>query len=314
MNSFHRTLLGLIAAVGVQALAVETPPARPAVEELYAGEISDTGPQYLLMPGAAREQRFTVWTRADLSWTDNATFTEAVPRGSSITSWQAGLDARLHARELAGGRLAVGAGARGQIFRYGLLGGGNKVIDFLQIDRNNFDLGGAHLRATWQREAWLATSSLQGTLLRNRSAGRTFYRELLWDAGLYRQWKTAGGSTLVLGGELARRWSWTDTYGLLPTGWNDRAEAALTASWSMPLRHGLAWRTTARALGADYTHSGRHRRDATGTLGTELAWTWRERLELRLFISHERRDSTEAAMPDYARWEGGLGAGLRWEF
>lgn len=294
--------------------AAPPPPLSPAVDELYAGELSDVGPQYLLVPAAARPARVAVWARTDLTETDNATFTETAPRSSTVLSLLAGVDGRLHTGALAGGSLALDAGAHTQLFRYGLLGGDNKIIDFLQVDRNNFDLGAAHVRATWQRGAWLADASLQGSVLRNRSVGRIFYREAAGTVALHRQWKFAGGSTLLLGGELARRWSWTETYGLLPASWNNRAEFALSGQWSRPLRAGLVWRTTARTHLADYAHPDRHRRDVTGTLGTELGWAVHERLELRLFVSHERRDSTEPGIPDYARWEGGTGVGARWTF
>jgi hypothetical protein len=309
------SLAGLVLAAVASPLPGVEPATPPAtVAELYAGETADTGPQYLLRPVAPKEKRWMAWTRADFSWTDNATFSATNPRASNIASWQGGLDVRLLSREAAGGRLTVAAGGRGQIFRYGFLGGSNKVIDFLQVDRNNFDLLGTGARATWQREGWLATSAVQASLLRNRSAGRTFYRELAWDAGLYRQWRTAGGSTLLAGGEVIRHWTWTDTYGLLPSGWNDRLEAALSAVWSQPVRTGLIWRSTLRLQGADYTHAGRHRRDGTGIAGTELAWSLREHLELRLYLAHERRNSNEAGVADYQRWEAGSGAAVQWEF
>lgn len=289
-------------------------PSASSVEELYRGEIDDTGPQYLLQPAAGRPARFTVWTRADASWTDNATFTETNPGGTTVSSFQFGGDARCLERTVAEGRLRLTVGAHGQIFRYGLASDDDQVIDFLQVDRNNFDLAGAHARATWQRGPWLAASALQGTLLHNRSAGRTFYRELAWDAALYRQWNVAGKATVLVGADLARRWTRTDTYGLLPTGWNDRAEAGLSAAWQQPIRGNLAWRATTRAQATRYTHRDRARHDITGTLGAELIYTWRERCDLRLFVSHERRDSSEPGIPDYARWEAGAGAGLRWEF
>lgn len=285
-----------------------------AVEEIYRGELDDTGPQYLLQPAAARAARFTLWSRVDASWTDNTTFTETNPGQTTVSSFQLGGDVHCLDRAFAEGRLRLSAGAHGQVFRYGLAGGDDRVIDFLQVDRNNFDLLGAHTRATWQRGPWLAASSLQGTLLHNRSAHRTFYRELAWDAAVYRQWSLARQSILLLGVDLTRRWSVTDTYGLLPRSWNDRAEAGLTAAWQQPVRGKLSWRATARALATGYTHADRSRRDVTGSLGAELIYAWRERCELRVFVSHERRDSTEPGIADYARWEAGAGAGMRWEF
>jgi hypothetical protein len=313
MSSLFRLTCILSAGLSSAVFAADLP-TRATVEELYAGELDDTGPQYLLVSKEPQANRFVAWTHADVNLTDNATFSETNPRSSTVTSFQAGLDGRLNERALAGGKLAFDASARAQIFRYGLMDGPNKVIDFMQVGRNNFDLFGMHLRAAWQRGPWLVDSMLQGSLLRNRSAGRTFYRDLGWTAALYRQWKTGESSTLIVGGDLTRRWSWTDTYGLLPSSWNDRVEASLVAVWSHPLRPGLAWRSTARAHFAEYSHRDRHRSDITGTLGTELDWTLGKNLELRIFTSHERRNSSEAAIPDYARWDLGTGAGLRWSF
>ncbi len=313
MHPLSRLLFPFFTALATVAVAADLPP-RATVEELYAGELDDTGPQYLLVTKEAAATRFVAWTHADVNVTDNATFTETNPKSSTVASFQAGLDGRLTERSLAGGKLAVDASVRGQFYRYGLVGGANKVIDFTQVDRNNFDLFGTHLRAAWTRGPWLVDSALQGSLLRNRSAGRTFYRDLAWSAGLYRQWKTGQSSTLVLGGDVSRRWSWTDSYGLLPSSWNDRLETSLVAVWSMPLRTGLVWRNTARAHFAEYTHSDRHRSDITGTLGSEIDWRLGKGVELRFFVAHERRNSTEAAIPDYTRWDLGSGAGLRWSF
>lgn len=320
MKSFFRSASALasLAAVALPLAArAATPAERPsatAVEEIYRGELDDTGPQYLLQPAAGRPTRFSVWSRADASWTDNATFTETNPGETTVSSFQLGGDVRCLERTIADGKLRLVAGAHGQIFRYGFASDDDRVIDYLQVDRNNFDLLGAHLRATWQRGPWLAASSLQGTLLHNRSAGRTFYHELAWDAALYRQWSVAGKATVLVGADLARRWSTTETYGLLPRSWNDRADAGLTAAWQQPIRGKLAWRATARAQTSEYLHADRSRRDVTGSLGAELIYTWRERCDFRVFVSHERRDSTEPAIADYARWEAGAGAGVRWEF
>jgi hypothetical protein len=314
-------LLGRPAAAGLALLALglslraAAPAAATAtVEELYAGETADTGPQYLLLPGVPREKRWVLWSRADFSWTDNATFVDKNPSSTNITSWQAGLDAKVLTRDLAGGRLTVAAGGRGQIFRYGLLGENTKIIDFQQVERNNFDLLGAGLRETWQRGAWLATSGQQGALMRNRRAGRTFYRELAWDVGLYRQWRWESGAQLLVGGEVVRHWTWTDTYGLLPSSWNDRLEGSLSAAWSQPVLDRLVWRTTVRVLHAGYNHAGRHRTDENEVAGTELLWKLHERWELRLFLAYDRRDSNEPGVSDYRRWEAGSGAGLNWEF
>ncbi|MBX3737449.1 MAG: hypothetical protein KF715_12200 [Candidatus Didemnitutus sp.] len=314
---FHFALLSLAAAtlpLAAPAAAPAGPPAAATVEELYRGELDDTGPQYLLQPAAGRPTRFAVWSRVDASWTDNATFTETNSGETTVSSFQLGGDVNCLERTVAAGKLRLAAGAHGQMFRYGFASDDDRVIDYLQVDRNNFDLLGTHLRATWQRGPWLAASALQGTLLHNRSAGRTFYRELAWDAALYRQWTVAGKATVLVGADLARRWSTTETYGLLPRSWNDRAEAGLTAAWQQPIRGKLAWRATARVTGTDYTHADRSRRDVTGSLGAELLYTWRERCDFRVFVSHERRDSTEPAIADYARWEAGAGAGVRWEF
>lgn len=316
MSRLPRRLAPLILCALTAALRsaiASEPPAAPAVEEIYRGELDDTGPQYLLVPATHRPARGAVWTRADVSWTDNATFTEANPHGTTVASLQVGAERRGPAWTLAGGRLALAGGVRSQLFRYGLAHD-NQVIDFLQVDRNNFDLLGTHARATWQRGPWLAASSLQGTLLHNRSSGRTFYRELAWDLAGYRQWSVGPRASLLAGIDAGRRWTITDTYGLLPRSWNDRAEAGATLAWQQAIRGRLSWRAAGRVQLADYTRGDRSRRDLTGSLGAELIYAWREQCDFRLFLSHERRDSTEPGIHDYARWEAGAGAGLRWEF
>lgn len=311
-NFLRALLLGAVLLIPVTGTAARAAAAPSLVPELFVGELEDVGPQFLLL-AAARPAPVELWSELEVTSTSNATLVETNPSSSTLTSAQAGGTWHFAERPRWGGQLAFETGFRLQTYRYGLLADPKRVVNFLEIDRNNFDLVGAHVGASWRREGWLALASLRGASLRNRSNDRVFYQEGALEWQLYRQWRVGGRSSLTVGAEGAMRWSHTDSFGLLAPGWNDRIEQSLVAVFDGAL--GAAWRLqpALRVQGSHYTYRDRRREDvhATGRLSLVRRLG---RAELRLGLGYDQRNSSEAVIADFSKWDLSLAGRAQWRF
>lgn len=286
---------------------------RPTVAELFAGEVDDVGPQYLLQ-AKPPVRRLEAWVDWELTGMDNVTLAPTHPTASTLLAAQAGLNWRVKEFEWRGGRLTWEVGTRAQAYRYGLLANANHPVNFIEIDRNNFDLGAAHSTITWQRDGWLAAGGLRGAALRSRSTGRQFYREVDLDWQLLRQWTLRQDTLLAAGLDGARRWTHTNSFGLLPGSWNDRAELALVTTFEQRL--GAVWRLqpSVRLQGTHYTHADRGRNDRHIFARLTLLRALGAHSEARLSLGHEQRESSDPTINDYKKWDLALGGSLRWQF
>ncbi len=298
---------------GVAACAFAAPTPTPTkVEDLFAGEIDDVGPQYLLLANA-RPQPLELWSDLEITGTSNATLVETNPKASTITSAQAGGTWHFAARPHWHGQLALETGFRLQTFRYGLLAGPKQKINFLEIDRNNFDLVGAHVAANWRRDSWLASLALRGASFRNRGADRVFYQEASLEWQVFHQWRFGARTTVTAGGEGALRWSHTDSYGLLAPGLNNRVEQALVAVLDRALSENWRVQPALRAQATRYTHRDRHRGDLHASARVSLIRAVGHG-ELRLGLGYDRRESSEAESFDFSKWDLALGGRMQWRF
>jgi hypothetical protein len=262
---------------------------------------------------AVRPQPLELWTEFELTSTSNPTIVEQHPTSSTITSVQAGATWHFSPQPRWGGQLAFETGFRGQTYRYGLLSDPNRKINFLEIDRNDFDLVGAHVGASWRREGWLGMASLRGASLKNRANSRVFYQEGAGEWQVYRSWRLGAQSSFTAGAEGALRWSHTDSFGLLAPGWNNRVEQALVAV----IDHGLGakWRLqpALRVQGSHYTYRDRARDDVHASGRLSLVRPFGPG-ELRLGVSYDRRNSSEAVIADFEKWDLSLAGRLQWRF
>lgn len=304
-------LLALAASCARSTAAPGAPPA--TVPELFAGEIEDVGPQFLLLAKPSARP-LELWTDLEIMGTSNATLVETNPKASTITSAQAGGTWHFGERPLRGGRLAFETGFKVQTYRYGLISGPKAKINFLEIDRNDFDLIGAHLQAGWRRGGWLAATALRGASLRNRGNDRVFYQELAGEWQVFRQWRTTPRRAWAIGLEGAVRWSHTDSFGLLPAGWNNRVEQALVAVLDQDL--GARWRLqpALRVQGSTYMYRDRSRSDVHASARLSLGYALAPAAELRLGLGYDRRDSSEPVIADFGKWDLGLVGSARWRF
>ncbi len=308
-------LLLVAAGAFAAALAVPAqPPGAPTVvPELFAGELDDVGPQYLLVE-KPRARALELWTDFEITGTSNATLVEADPTASTLTSAQVGATWHATPRAWRGGQIGWEAGAKAQAYRYGFLAGGSQEINFVEIDRNDFDLLGAHLRADWRRDDWLAAATLRGLSLRSKAADHIFYEEVALEWQLFRHWSPTPRRTVAVGLEGAARLSRTDSFGLLPGGWNDRVEQGLVVALNQTL--GTRWhlQPALRVLATRYTHSGRDRTDWHESARLGLSYALTPRAELRLSASYDQRDSSETTIADFRKWDLALGAAAHWRF
>ncbi len=316
---FLRTLgagvLSVAAAVSAAAQSVSAAGTTPAmtVAEIFAGETEDVGPQFLLQAKPA-VRRFEVWTDCEYLGTNNVLLAPTHPTKSTLLSAQAGLIWR--AKEIAwrGGKWRWDIGTRAQIYRYGFLDNANLPVNFIELSRNNFDLGAVRTSLTWQRGNWLAAGGLGETALRSRSMGRQFYRETVADWQVFRQWTLRPNTVLAAGLDGAQRWTRTDSFGLLPDSWNDRAELSLVAT--LERRLGAQWRLqpSLRLQATHYTHADRSRNDRHIFARVSLTRVLGEHAEARLSFGHEQRESSDVTVNDYKKWDLGLGGTVRWQF
>lgn len=305
--AFLATFASCPAQLAPRGLAARTVP------ELFAGEMDDVGPQYLLEAKPA-PRHFEAWTDWEYSGTDNVMLESTNPVSSTLLSAQAGVTWRSSARPMAKGALTVEAGARAQAYRYGFLANSNHPVNFIEIDRNNFDLGGAHVAVDWRRSNWLVIGGVRAAGLRSRSTHRRFYEEMVTDLQVLRQWNPRPATALAAGIDASRRWTRTDSFGLLPSSWNDRAEFGLILSAEQRL--GTAWKLqpSARLQITHYTHADRPRQDRHLFFRLSLARPITESAEVRLSIGQEQRESTDPLVPDYHKWDLALGGTVRWRF
>lgn len=303
-----RALGALLAFFAATAASAAVP---AMVPELFADEYQDVGPQYLLT--GVRLRPLEVWSEFEVTRTSNATLVESNPTASTITSAQAGGTWHFAPRARWGGQLEFETGFRVQTYRYGLLSDPKRQINFLEIDRNDFDLIGAHVGASWRRDGWLALTTLRGASLRNRGNDRVFYQEAALDWQLYRTWRIGTRGALTAGADGAVRWSQTDSFGLLAPGWNNRIEQSLLAVFDQPI--GPHWRVqpALRVQGSHYTSRGRDREDVHGNVRVSVVRAIGLG-ELRLSIGYDRRESSEAVIADFSKWDLGLAGGIRWRF
>ena len=305
--------IALGAGVIVPPAPAQAPGVPSTVPELFAGELDDVGPQYLLLARPSTRP-FNLWTDFEITGTSNATLVESNPTASTITSAQAGVGWFSARRPRWGGQWGWEAGIKGQVYRYGYLTGVKQLVNFLEIDRNNFDLVGVHLRADWRREHWAAGLTLRGSTLRSTATKRVFYEEAALEWQLFRQWPLTPRRTLAVGLEGACRLSATDSFGLLPGGWNDRAEQGVLVVLDQAL--GAKWRfqPALRLLGSRYINSGRSRTDWHESGRISLIRALAPFAELRLSVGYDRRDSSEALIADFQKWDLALGASAQWRF
>ncbi len=326
MNSTSSLLIGarpialLFAVTAMVRAQVTVSPSAPApatatnaVPELFAGELADVGPQFLLQAKPV-PRRFEVWTDWEYTGTDNVLLEPTHPTESTLLAAQAGLNWRAKESAWRGGRLLWDVGVRAQAYRYGFLANPNYPVNFIEIDRNNFDLGGVRTALAWHRGDWLVAGALNEAALRSRRTGRQFYRETVADWQVFRQWTLRPRTLLAAGLDGAWRWTRTNSFGLLPDSWNDRAELAVVMT--LEQRLGTAWRLqpSLRLQGTHYTHADRSRNDRHIFARVTLARPLGAHTEARLSLGHEQRESSDLTVNDYKKWDLALGGTVRWQF
>jgi hypothetical protein len=314
MRRYSYLLLGVI-ALAVHSLCAQTgmAPGQTKIPELFAGELEDVGPQYLLLPKAGR-QAWELWTDLEITGTSNATLVNDNPEFSTITAVQAGVIWHAPATSRWTGQFTWEAGARAQTYRYGYLTGMKKTINFVEVDRNNFDLVGVHVRGTWWRNRWLASAGLRTSTMRNRAASHTFYEELALEWQLFRTWSLNPSRTLAAGLEGAGRLTNTDSYGIYPKGWNDRVEQGLFTVLDQDLGNDWHLQPALRVLASSYTQSGRSRTDWHLSGRVAVTHPLGRNADVRFSAGYDQRESTESEISDFKKWDLALALSASWHF
>ncbi len=306
-------LAGGLVALATLCVAQTSAPAANEVPELFAGELDDVGPQYLLV-AQPKPRPWALWADLEITGTTNVTLVETDVSASTLTVAQVGLNRDSTRRPLWSGTTGWQLGARGQAYRYGYLAGENQKINLVEIDRNNFDLAGLHARVDWQRGPWFAALTARASTLRSNATDHTFYEELATEWALFWQKPLSPKRTLAIGLDGALRFSDTDSFGLLPHDWNNRVEQSVAVMIDQSL--GAHWhlRPTLRYLISHYTAEERDRSDQQFSARVAATRPLGRHAELRFTAGFDHRESTDPLVPDFQKWDLALGLGAQWRF
>jgi hypothetical protein len=287
-----------------------------AAPELFPGEFDDVGPQFLLAPsreadkGGPTTEAGSHWLEAiadaQFLYTSNALLTEKgnSDTGLMITTLQAA--ANLPTIDFAGGQLATKIGYRHQWWMYSLHDSGSGLNDF-DFAVSTFFIQARHTFG----ENWAVGLGLDYNRLLSRENDWTeFYTELMPSWYAERTFTFSEKASLTAGLYGAYHWTNTDD----PVSHiNDRLDTALGIAYTYALTPNLFAQPYYRIQWSHYTENS-DRNDMYNSLGFALTYSINEWSAVRAFIGYENRNSTDTLVPDYDKWDTGLGVTLSMKF
>ena len=271
-----------------------------AAPELYPGESTDVGPQYLLIQEKMRRS----WVEGALDvqyyYTSNALLTERDKQDTGMlvtTAWAAFAPTPF---ALGDGQLAIRAGYRQQTFNYGLDSTSNQLNNF------DFTVGSVFAGARWLwRENWIfGLGAEYNRYLSHENDWSEFYTELLLAWGVERVFSFSERTQLSLA--YAGGYHFTHTDPIPTTNVNDRLDTILSLTLTQELLPRLLLQPFYRFQVARYTESG-NRTDIYNTLGVSLSYLFTEWASVRLFASWEVRNSNDDSVQDFQNLNAGGG-------
>jgi hypothetical protein len=276
---------------------------------LYADEPEDVGTVQALQP-RARFKYFNVAFDQQLYHSNNPTLAPGNKLGSdiSVTTLQASVQSQA-SEWIDGWDGQARAGVRFQSYWYGVFSGRNEVITGAPIKDSDFTTISPYVEATLRNGDWYSTLGLRYSSYDNNNANAdgTFYQEYVPYGTLGYQWNLAAGKTIQFQYDGDWRKTNTPSGGLLPTGWNDRSDQALSIIYSDIINNHWIIQPSYRIMWSPYTNDQRHRNDIYNTVSLLAAYYFNEDLSVRAFTSYEWRSSSEPGN-NYENWD--LGAGL----
>jgi hypothetical protein len=290
-------------------------PAKEIAPELFAGELDDVGPQFLLVPAPAERGEPTTggkthWLEAladaQYLYTSNALLTEKgnSDTGLMIVTLQAA--ANLPTFDIAGRQIETKAGYRHQWWMYSLHDSGSGLNDF-DFAVSTFFIQARHTLG----ENWVTGLGLDyNRLLSHDNEWTEFYTELVPSWFAERNFSFGEKAMLTAGLYGSYHWTHTDD----PVSHiNDRLDTALGITYSYALAPNFYVQPYYRIQWSHYTENS-DRNDMYNSIGLGLTYSINEWSALRAFVGYENRNSTDPIVPDYGKWDTGAGITLSVKF
>lgn len=283
------------------------------VPTIYDGELEDIGPQYLLLEKARRK-----WLEffADLQVyrTSNANLIENNPAHTDILAATVEVAAIPYEAKKWGGSLKTRLGYKHQQFFYGTLSGDTDLLNGIQADNLDFNNRQPFTDLSFKKGPWTYRAGVYYSELRNRKSSNLFYSELVPSWSVAYDIFLNPQAMITLNYRGTYRLTDSESFGLLPDGWNDQTEHTLSATYSRLIREKFLFQAGAGFKYAYFTESNRDREDILGFTNVTLAYFINERASVRLFSSYEARESSESTSADYRNLNIGAGAAFSFKY
>jgi hypothetical protein len=297
-----------------------------APAESYDGETDDLGVQTLLAP-TARRHWFTVSGDVQYFYNDNLFNARERHATDVLVSTVEGAFAP-DAYTVGGGQLAPRLGCRDEWYNYAsLLDDNIRVVDPVSgvvshPSVSAFDFMAKTLFAdvAWTRNNWTLAAGYDFRWLVSQHSDNEFYREHVphWGVQRWLPLDARSGLALAYQGDwrITHARQFTPSFPGAPVpraDENDRTDHSLIASYSHKVGARGELTPYYRFQFTEFLGSV-DRRDTLHTLGLAFAWQLCPRSSVRLFASYDWRESSNASIGSYEKFNGGVGANLTFRF
>lgn len=281
--------------------------------ELFQGELKDVGPQSILKV----KQQWTLFEAtfdSQFFYTSNQNLAEDAS-GTTLFVNTVQVSYSPRTIQTSRGPVAPRAGVRHQWFNYGL---GDTPATKGDVD---FDLQAVFGEARWAfRQDWTAEAGVEFSRLLNHlptyTTYRQFYSEWVPRVGVTRNVSFSETKSLTFAWQMSYHFSDTPDAVLsvppAPRNTNDRLDNSFLAAYTHVFGPKLAVQPYYRALVTRYG-SQAARLDFLHSFGLSAYVTLHQNVSVRGFLSYEIKDSDDATVPDYQKFDigGGLNLSVR---
>lgn len=278
--------------------------------ELYSGETSDVGPQFIVRSKPIR-QWFSATVDSQYYYTSNVFLTEHHPADTTILVNTAEVAVAPTAFEVAGGLLAPRVGFRQQWYNYGLDNTGNQYNNF------DFDVQTAFTDTRYTfYQTWYAQIGFEWTRLLQHEPPMAdyseFYKEYVpeWALGKY----FPINDSMMFTVEYSGAYHVTNVDPTPIADINDRLDQGLRVAYTQELIPNLYLQPYLHFLYSDYVNESAGRNDYLFTGGVSLAYSVNKWATVRTFTSYDIKDSDNPNYPDYKNFNSGGGLTLSINF
>jgi hypothetical protein len=282
-------------------------PAVDAIPSLSRDELADVGPQFVVRE-KPKKTLFEAAVDVQYGQSSNVYLAEnaAVRAPLAITTAQVAVAPE--PVKFASGELGVKAGYRHQKFNYGKFSQREKALNDMDFDVSSFFAQGRYLHG----ENLVFSAGLEHNRLLNAAAGGydEFFSEVVPSVGVDGQYKLGEKSSVGLSMQGLMHFTRVDPPN---PNQNDRIEEVLTASYTRELTPNLSVQPFYRAQLSQYNRN-RQRNDVVQTLGVSFGYAINRWAAVRFFASYETRESSEAFITDYRKFDNGIGVSFQARF